>query len=349
MVNQEALDVFNPTCEDGAKYYACEATSSNRSPFVGCCRTDPCSISGCAQGNLAPVSFNASAYDTIGAGLPDPTCPSASNFFTCVNIPKNDTTFWGCCKTNPCQTTDLRCPKNDQTPATLDTQNQQLAYTGKGASSDEKDGGSSNTGAIIGGAVGGGVAVVAIIAILIFCLFKKRRARKQKVAARPVATEGPGLPTSEKTEYRHSTMSEGTMPLTTPGASMSPSEHGRRQDANGLEIMSNGTSAPPLYQSPKQPFAAQFGQHQYQQVGTNDIEPVEMPADSSMGPTQRYSELPAEASNKAPVEMESPMMSPYLSPKPSPRVPQSPLSQDGRPRTADRTYRVSMGNLGSPT
>ncbi|KAL5426634.1 hypothetical protein PMIN04_001794 [Paraphaeosphaeria minitans] len=318
-MSNKVLDLFEPTCKDGAKWYACEATSSNRSPFVGCCKTDPCSISGCALGNLAPVSFNASAYGT----LPDPSCGSASTFYSCVNIPKNDTTFWGCCKTNACihrgEPDNKSCPQNDLTAAVLDTASLQQAYSIDGKTgSDDPSGGSSHTGVIVG-AVVGGVAVVAIIALLAFCLFKKRRNAKKD--ARPASSSSraafPGQ--GEKTEYRHSAYDE----------------------------------APPLYnKSPQPPPFATFGQHQYAPVAQSS-EPQELPADLAAGGAQRYSELPAEGSQgmRAPAELESSMVSPQLfeSPRQSPRVPQSSREGEGtgeRPGTADTTYRISLGGLG---
>ncbi|KAJ4305054.1 hypothetical protein N0V90_000584 [Kalmusia sp. IMI 367209] len=292
------LDLFNPTCPENSKWYACKATAANRSPFVGCCASDPCSISGCSLGNLTPVSFNASAYGS----LPDPSCGAASTFYSCINMPKNDTTFWGCCKSDPCNhqdnPDDKSCPKGDLTPAVLDNANQQSAYGASedGAKQVEGEGSHSHTGVIIGGAVGGGVAIVAIIAILIFCLCKRRRARSRRGSM----SSKTGIPVGEKTDYRHSAYSE----------------------------------APPMYDSPKPPHslfpAAAFGQHQYTQVAQST--PQELPADFTAGPVQRYSELPAEAHavqvNQAPVEMESPVPSPrpLFSPLSPPR---SPLAHGG--------------------
>ncbi|KAJ4349716.1 uncharacterized protein N0V89_008333 [Didymosphaeria variabile] len=334
------LDRFDPTCKDeGAKWYACPATSSNRSPFVGCCKTDPCTLSGCAVGNLAPVSFNASAYGS----MPDPSCGAASTFRSCVNIPKNDTTFWGCCKSDACNTADTKCPKNDLTAAVLDTASLQQAYSANGTTGEaEAEGGHSHTGVIVGAAVGGGVAVVAIIAILIFCLFKKRRARSRSA---PPSSQAP-FPSPEKTEYRHSVISEGTNTLS-PGAPQ-----------RGLGILSDGTAAPPLYNSPKPPPFAAFGQHQYTPVAQTG-EPQELPVDYTAGSSQRYSELPAEVTSsspglrQAPAELESPMISPqpFGSPRPSPRSQGPSRLGDGegeRPRTADTTYKVSMGGFASP-
>ncbi|KAF2444672.1 hypothetical protein P171DRAFT_431475 [Karstenula rhodostoma CBS 690.94] len=310
-MSNKALDLFDPTCKDGAKWYACAATSSNRSPFVGCCKTDPCSISGCALGNIAAVSFNASAYGT----LPDPSCGSASTFYSCINVPKNDTTFWGCCKSNACnhqgEPDNKSCPQNDLTGAVLDTASLQQAYSIDGTSgTDDSSSGGSHTGVIVGAAVGGGVAVVAIIALLIFCLFKKRRVAKKN--SRPSSSSA--LPGPEKTEYRHSAYDE----------------------------------APPMYNSPTPPPFAAFGAHQYAPVAQSG-EPQELPADFT--PTQRYSELPAEVSQglRQPAELESPMVSPqpFGSPRQSPRVPQSSRVGEERPGTADTTYRVSLGGLGT--
>jgi hypothetical protein len=349
-MSNKALDYMNPTCPEGAKWYACAATTTVTSPFVGCCKTDPCGVSGCNQGNIEPVSFNASAYDLMGAELREPSCSPGSAFYTCIDMPKNETTFWGCCKSNVCGTQDKSCKTGDLTMATIGDKDQQASYGIKGSTSgDDKDGGSSHTTAIIGGAVGGGVAVVAIIAVLLFCLFKKRRSKSRRGSGSSAVNNG--FPGPEKT-HRNSAISEGTNTHATPGtnATISPSGHhdGRRQAAQapGFGNMSNGSPAPPLYDSPKPPpFASFGGQHQYQQIAQTS-EPVEMPAEYTAGPVQRYSELPAEATQmhvQQPVEMESPMMSPYISPKPSPRIPQSPLAHGERPRTADTAHGASLG------
>lgn len=342
-MSNKALDLFDPTCKDGAKWYACEATSSNRSPFVGCCKTDPCSVSGCALGNLAPVAFNASAYGT----LPDPSCGTASTFYSCINMPKNDTTFWGCCKSNACdhqgEPDNKSCPQNDLTAAVLDTASLQQAYSIDGTSgSDEPPSKSSHTGVIAGAAVGGGVAVIAIIALLIFCLFKKRRSAKNDNARPTSSSSRVAFPGREKTHYRHSAYDEGT-----PTNTFTPATH----------ATSNAHPAPPLYNSPQPPPFAAFGTHQYAPVAQTN-EPQELPADFSTGSTQRYSELPAEAAAhgfRQPAELESPMVSPqpFGSARQSPRVPQSQAQvsrgaegSGERPGTGDPTYRGSMRGLG---
>lgn len=351
-MSNKALDLFDPTCKDGGRWYACEATSANRSPFVGCCKTDPCSISGCQVGNLAPVSFNASAYGT----LPDPSCGSASTFYSCVNIPKNDTTFWGCCKSNPCahdgQPDNKSCPQIDLTAAVLDTASLQQAYSiNSTTGSEDAKSGSSHTSVIIGAAVGGGVAVVAIIALLVFCLFKKRRAAKDNTASPTSSTRG-AVDSGEKTEYRHSAYDEGTntasiLSPATPASAYTRPHDQTHAPAHGI---SNAPPAPPMYNSPKPPPFAAFGQHQYAPVAqSNELQ--ELPADFTAGNTQRYSELPTEGSQtmRAPAELESPMLNQqsFASPRQSPSVPQSAAGE--RPSTADTTYRVSMGGLGITT
>lgn len=339
-MSNKALDLFNPSCkDDGAKWYACEATASNKNPFIGCCKTNPCSISGCSVGSLAPVSFNGSAYDLVGNQLPEPSCDSASTFYTCVNIPKNDTTFFGCCKTsgkNPCTTTDKQCSTGDLTAAVLGNQNQQLGWSSNGTDSSDEGAAHSHTGVIVGASVGG-VAALTIVAILVYCLLKKRRTRSRRGSASSLNA----FPGPEKTSHRQSTISEGTNARTPAGGwSTSPSDH-------------NEATTDSIYNSPKPPpFAAFGGQYQYQQIARTSNEPVEMPGDfATGGVSQRYSEFPAEANSQIrqpPVEMESPMISPYTSPRPSPRMPNSGPQADERPRTADTTYRVSMGRLGSP-
>jgi len=312
------LSLFDPTCPAGAKWYACPATSSNPSPFVGCCASDPCSSStGCSQGNLRPVSFNASSYGIVS----DASCGAASNFWSCVGQ-GNATTFWGCCKSNPCKP-QSECPNGDLTPAVLDTPSLRSQFgVGDGQEEQErpKEGGKSNTAVIAGAAAGGAVVVVAIIAILIFCLCKKKRAKKARHESVPSSADGAAaFAAKEKNAYRGSTVPDG-MSFTPP--------HPILFFSSVLVYLLTCNTAPPMYSSPVpntntfslSPAAAYGG---YQQVAQSPA-PQELPADFTQGSSQSYSELPSDGPSIAPAELESPVPSPRRT-QPPKRV-RSPLS-----------------------
>lgn len=172
---------FAPRCPAGGTWWSCGYGTF----FVGCCARDPCSIT-CAQGNLYPGAFDASAYGTF----PDATCGTGSKFYTCTA----NGTFWGCCKTNACS--QMGCPDGDLEPAIMNRDDQLIAYHATGGSttltsatmtstpaatsstaatnaSNEKD--STPVAAIVGGSVGGALAVFALIGILVYyCCFVKR-------------------------------------------------------------------------------------------------------------------------------------------------------------------------------
>ncbi|KAF2687429.1 hypothetical protein K458DRAFT_386249 [Lentithecium fluviatile CBS 122367] len=282
------LTTFSPTCPSDSAWYACPKSSP--SAFVGCCSQDPCSSSnGCSQGNIRPVSFNASSHNT-DAFPPDAGCGTGSNFFTCVSGSASDPaasrkTFWGCCKTNPCEQ-QTECPSGDLVPAFMSTDKQFEVYTGEKSEaspvasptpvpSGDAGAGKSHTGVIVGGVVGGAVAIVAIVSLLIFFLCRRRRARS-RAGTPEMAETGPG---GEKSAaYTGSpTADEAPPTYSSPNPNMHPS------------------SLSPI------------PGHKYHQADQRVHElPVELPSSS----TQRYSELPADSQTSKIAELESPMTSP---------------------------------------
>lgn len=287
------LDLFAPTCPTGASWYACAPETG--SSFVGCCGNDPCaSKNGCSQGNIQPVSYNATSHGTPDFP-PDVTCPAGSNFYSCASGTEGDLkqpTFWGCCKIDVCDTVDKVCPRSALVPAYLGSPTQVQAYTGEQANSSPSPSSSSspsassppadskhkttNTAVIVGGAVGGAIVIVLIVCILIFCL-KRRRARS-----------------------RPSTPVDGASRLGEEGVAYKGHLHGNDE-------------APPTYSSPSpNHYPPVFGAGaKYSQI---DQEPQEMPAELPLSghAAQRYSEFPAEESTARIAEMESPDTSPQV-------------------------------------
>ncbi|KAF1913918.1 hypothetical protein BDU57DRAFT_558850 [Ampelomyces quisqualis] len=279
---------FNFTCPAGGEWYACGASTSK---FVGCCTSDPCS-NGCVQGNIRQ-----GAFDVAGHGkFPDASCGSSSNFFTCAA----DTTFWGCCKSDPCTNTPAAtCKEGDLVPAFMERPEQFNAYapsSSPGASS-SSDGGSSNS-AVIGGAVGGGLGGAIIIGVLIFFFCRRRRRNPQVVHPEVGATASTPM-MKEGFESRHSAQ--------------------------------YGQSPPPTYSSPSPYFYQNMSggkghtyQHNSQKYGHEGNVPQELQAETISPAANRYSELPANASShtanivselpagtaQATAELESPQVSP---------------------------------------
>lgn len=191
--------LFNPQCPNNAKWYACPKTS--RTKFVGCCSIDPCNLDkGCSANNLQPVSFNATVLNTPDYP-PKPSCGASTiTPYSCSG--PNGSTFWGCCRSDPCQDTTRppTCSSNDLTQSFLETDHQFEGYSATPQSS--SSGGSSSSGnngnhngntnqsstseyhvskrVIAGATVGGVVALAIIVAVLIFCLKKKRGGKDSK-------------------------------------------------------------------------------------------------------------------------------------------------------------------------
>jgi hypothetical protein len=151
--------------------YACNAGSK----FVGCCTQDPCT-NGCFQGNLRAGGLNITTYGKV----PDASCGSASQFYTCTA----GTSFWGCCKSDPCAPNPV-CPPVNLVPAFMERPEQFAAYAP--AASPQKK---SSHGAAIGGGVGGGVGALLIgVLIFLYCRRKKRNSQANLESATPMMKE----------------------------------------------------------------------------------------------------------------------------------------------------------------
>ncbi|KAF2644908.1 hypothetical protein P280DRAFT_183289 [Massarina eburnea CBS 473.64] len=272
---------FDPTCPNNSKWYACGTQSASK--FVGCCAIDPCGLStGCTISNLQPVSFNGSLWGTPEFP-PDPDCGGATDIkpYSCTSDDKQNT-FWGCCKSIPCNGKAPSCPDGDFSAAFLKTDQQFAAYNetsvDSGTNGEAKDSGGSPVGVIVGAVVGGAVAIATIAAILIFLLCRRRKRSKKGSDSAENTTNTPGY-ADNKMEYRASALSD----------------------------------APPTYQSPLQspnpydlsPATANPQNHKgYQQVAQA---PIELSGESW---TERVSELPVDSkatdSAMGPAEMPSP-------------------------------------------
>jgi hypothetical protein len=205
---------FTGTCPSGGQWYACPEGST--SDFVGCCATDPCSSS-CSQGNIRPVTFDAGMNFTSA----DASCGAASDFYTC-NIQKK--TFWGCCKSNPCQNEQTICPTGDLVPAFMERKEQFLAYLGESnttspatatGTADPSATGrpqSTHTVAIIAGAVGGvlGLAIIIAIVVCVLCR-RKRRDRKIDNVETHAGFPSETTPMTEKHHNRESSLADGRL------------------------------------------------------------------------------------------------------------------------------------------
>jgi hypothetical protein len=105
------------TCpRDGSRWYACDSGSR----FVGCCKLDPCKH-GCDQDYVGAASFS---KDIMGK-FPDASCRKGT-FFSCTN-PSTISSYWGCCKSNPCN--DHGCPVRDVEQAYMDRPEQLNFYS----------------------------------------------------------------------------------------------------------------------------------------------------------------------------------------------------------------------------
>ncbi|KAF2707306.1 hypothetical protein K504DRAFT_535823 [Pleomassaria siparia CBS 279.74] len=215
-------ETFPGSCPSGGEWYACSGTSVSN--FVGCCSSDPCST-GCSQGNTKAGSFD----PTYNVTAPDASCGTASNFYTCNSGTK---TFWGCCKTNPCQQQQT-CPDGDLVPAFMDRNEQFIAYTGASktttstpSSTPTSEVQSPQTVVIIAGAVGGGLGLAAIVAILIFCLCRRKNRSKY---SRVALETSPSDTTPMDNQYsRHASKHSDTLsqyPCPSPFVSPNPNSY----------------------------------------------------------------------------------------------------------------------------
>jgi hypothetical protein len=276
--------------------YACP--SSSNSKFVGCCQTDadPCAT-GCAAGALQSANYNGSYYGKF----PDATCGSTSQFFTCGLNPDGKDTFWGCCKTNPCAAGAV-CPTGSLTNAYMELPEQFAFYAsstlspsssstssataGAATPSGSNDGGSSN-GAVIGGAVGGAVGALLIVGLIVFILWRKRRNAKAACGGDNVEVASPMMSDPKAFDPHSPNMAAQS----------------RKQPFQPITRHTlSTTAAPPTYSATNgdyyQSMAPQgkinpYAQSSYahNQWAHNADGPQEMDAD--VGPSNRYSELPA--------------------------------------------------------
>lgn len=279
--------------------YACPWSSSSK--FLGCCTSegDPCSSTSCAAGNLEPAAYNGSYHGLF----PDATCGFGSAFYTCGLDPSGKNTFWGCCKSNPCGNTPPSCPEGNLAGAFMDSPgqvdfyiNSQLATTSTSAassatssptSSSDSDEGNSSNGAVIGGAVGGAVAVLLIVGLVVFFLWRRRRnaktARGDNVeVASPMMSDpkafDPHSPNMAAQSRKHPSRLFTRRQLTEPKAPPTYSA----TNGDYYQSMAPQGKINPYTQSP-------YAQGQW---AHNADGPQEMEAD--VGPSNRYSELPAE-------------------------------------------------------
>ncbi|KAF2632719.1 hypothetical protein BU25DRAFT_453904 [Macroventuria anomochaeta] len=266
------------TCPSGGKWYACPSTSTSK--FVGCCasETDPCST-GCALGSIRTVAFNESNYEKF----PDASCGVNSNFYTCS--PGGQKTFWGCCKSVPCGPNPA-CPDGSLTPAFVDqpaqiafyiasqtvsgTSSTSSATSSATSSSSERD--SKSNGAAIGGAVGGALGGVLIISLIVFFLLRRRRSQ-QTARGETVEVVSPMMEGGKAFD-----------PNSPNFAAQSPPPTYSATNGGYYQSIAPTGKGNPYTQSP-------YSQGQWAHTADG---PQEMEAD--VGPSNRYSELPAEAS-----------------------------------------------------
>ncbi|KAF9699029.1 hypothetical protein EKO04_003147 [Ascochyta lentis] len=282
------------TCPLGGQWYACASSSR----FVGCCESDPCST-GCAQGNMRQAGFNVSNYGKF----PDASCGLASNFYTC----SSGRTFWGCCKSAPCSD-EPTCPDGALVPAFMERPEQFNFYaasqTGTGTEStssslSSNNGSSKSNGAVIGGAVGGAIGGVLIIGLIVFFLFRRRR--RQQTTSR--GTVDVASPMMDGKGFDHSSSNF---------VAQSPPPTYSATNGDYYQSMETTGKVNPYTQSP-------YSQGQWAHTADG---PQEMEAE--VGPSNRYSELPAEASRPGTHHRYSELstgpscrVSPQHSPKPS--------------------------------
>lgn len=329
---------WDMNCPTGGKWYAC----SFGSKFVGCCTSDPCT-KGCTQGNVRAAGFNITHYGE----MPDGSCGAASNFYSCVAGPS----FWGCCKSMPCATGT--CPDDGLVPAFMERPEQFNAFTSSSSesspqpssdksNSDDSSSGKTSTGAIVGGVVGG-VVVIIIIAIIAFVVFRRRRNNKKTTDGNMGAAAMMPMMNNNSNSDDHNNNHNSN----------------EKSDNNATLTHYGGQSPPPTYSAPIQnsyqttPHGK--GHESYHQYASHANEPQELPTETVSSNPNRYSELPADASNNGvnrryselpagaagpagPSELESPYTTPYVTP--------APLQEEF---TDDMAKRASQQGLGLST
>jgi hypothetical protein len=118
MVMESGPSNATVTCpRDGSRWYACDSGSR----FVGCCKLDPCKH-GCDKNYIGAARFSADSFEQIQ----DAGCPDQANFYLCSNSVYGISSYWGCCKSNPCGA--FGCPVGDAEPAYMDRPEQFRFY-----------------------------------------------------------------------------------------------------------------------------------------------------------------------------------------------------------------------------
>jgi hypothetical protein len=252
------------------------------------------------QGNIRQAGFNATEYGKF----PDASCGLASNFYTCTA----GQTFWGCCKSVPCSD-QPSCPDGGLVPAFMERPEQLNFYaasstatvTGSGpgatsTSTSSTNGGSKSNSAVIGGAVGGALGGALIIGLIIFFLYRRKRSKQT-------------TPYDSKDVASPMMGGKGFDPQF---AAQSPPPTYSATNGDYYQNMAPTSKVNPHTQSPYQ-----YGQWAHTADG-----PQEMEAD--VGPSNRYSELPVDASRPGTHHRYSELstdkscrVSPQHSPKPS--------------------------------
>ncbi|KAF3034629.1 hypothetical protein E8E11_000196 [Didymella keratinophila] len=270
----------NFSCPAGGKWYSCPLTS--KSKFVGCCQTeaDPCST-GCAAGALQPAAYNGTYHEKF----PDASCADPALFYTCGLNPDGKDTFWGCCKSNPCANGAV-CPSGSLDGAYIGKPEQVAFYvsselvssastsptsTASPTSTSSSNHGGSSNGAVIGGAVGGALGALLVVGLVVFFLWRKRRNAKTARGGVNVEVASPMMSDPKAFDPHSPNM-----------AAQSPPPTYSATNGDYYQSMAPQGKANPYAQSP-------YAQGQW---AHNADGPQEMEAD--VGPSNRYSELPAE-------------------------------------------------------
>ncbi|KAL6716127.1 hypothetical protein ACLMJK_005693 [Lecanora helva] len=153
-------------CDAGSLWYTCQVT---RPPFMGCCKTNPCS-SGCPSGDLTAgfLSSNpaiAAVFLSSGAASSSASAVSSStsSSLTSTSASSSVTT----------SSTTVSAASQTSSPAPVGT-SVVVSTTPTNAPTTHK-----NTGAIAGGAVGGVAGLVLMVSLLAF-FFRRRASQSRK-------------------------------------------------------------------------------------------------------------------------------------------------------------------------
>ncbi|KAJ4384100.1 hypothetical protein N0V86_000945 [Didymella sp. IMI 355093] len=212
------------------------------------------------------------------------SCPAGGKcqFFTCGLDPNGKDTFWGCCKSNPCANNAV-CPAGSLTNAYIELPEQFAFYasstlpssvsstsTATASATGGSGGGSGSNSAAIGGAVGGAIGALLIIGLVVFFLWRRRRNAKT-VRGDNVEVASPMMSDPKAFDPHSPTF-----------AAQSPPPTYSATNGDYYQSMAPQGKVNPYTQSP-------YSQGQWAHTADG---PQEMEAD--VGPSNRYSELPAE-------------------------------------------------------